>query len=49
VRNPVLIVAEDDEAIRDVIGAAVSTELGAHVLLASDGQRLLDLADPRAG
>ena len=42
--NPVVIVAEDDHDIAQVMAAALSTELSAHVLIAGNGRRLLELA-----
>jgi CheY-like chemotaxis protein len=42
--NPVIIVAEDDHDIAQVMAAALSTELSAHVLVALNGRRLLELA-----
>ena len=42
--NRVIIVAEDDKEIRELLAAALSTELGMHVMLVADGKRLLELA-----
>jgi CheY-like chemotaxis protein len=44
VQNRVIVVGEDDRATREMIGIALSTELSAHVMLASNGQRVVDLA-----
>jgi CheY-like chemotaxis protein len=44
VRNRVIIVADDDRAIRELMAVALSTELSAQVLLAPNRRRLLELA-----
>ena len=41
-RNPTVVVAEDDEATCQMMAAALSTELSAHVVLVRDGWRLLE-------
>lgn len=42
--HPVILVAEDDHDTCQAIAAVLSTELSAHVLLAPNGRRLLELA-----
>jgi CheY-like chemotaxis protein len=44
VQNRTIVVGEDDRATREMIGIALSTELSAHVMLASNGQRVVELA-----
>ena len=43
--NRVILVADDEKDVREVLSVVLSTELGARVLLAPDGQRLVDLVD----
>jgi CheY-like chemotaxis protein len=40
--HPAIVVAEDDEATCQMMAAALSTELSAHVVLTRDGRRLLE-------
>jgi CheY-like chemotaxis protein len=40
--NPIIVVAEDDEATCQMMAAALSTSLSAHVVLVRDGRRLLE-------
>lgn len=42
--NRVILVADDDKAIREIVASTLSLELSARVVLASDGERLLALA-----
>lgn len=42
-KRRVIAVADDDPAIRGLLTAVFEAELGAHVLVAEHGQRLLDL------
>jgi CheY-like chemotaxis protein len=41
--HPVILVADDDRTIRDVIAAALTDEIGARVLRVDDGEGLLAL------
>jgi CheY-like chemotaxis protein len=40
--NRTVVVAEDDKATREVVGALLSTELGARVLLVPDGRQAVE-------
>jgi CheY-like chemotaxis protein len=41
--NRVIVVGDQDKAIRELVAAALSTELGTQVLLAADARRLFEL------
>ena len=44
-RDKSVMVVEDDEGIRDFLGRALGTELGAYTVVARDGQEALKWAD----